>query len=53
MQTRVGVWIDHREAVIVVVTDTGEDIRLIKGPYESQPCIPHKGEGSQYRGTWQ
>jgi stalled ribosome rescue protein Dom34 len=36
MQTRVGVWIDHREAVIVVVTDTGEDIRLIKGPYEPQ-----------------
>jgi hypothetical protein len=52
MKTRVGVWIDHRKAVIVVVTDTGEEIRLIisqaekqlrragdaplKGPYEPQ-----------------
>jgi hypothetical protein len=48
----VGVWIDHRKAVIVVVTDPGEEIRLIiskvekqrrragdsplKGPYEPQ-----------------
>ena len=52
MKTRVGVWIDHKKAVIVVVTDTGEEIRLIishvqkqrrragdsplKGPYEPQ-----------------
>ena len=52
MKTQVGVWIDHRKAVIVVVTDTGEEIRLIisktekqlrragdsplKGPYEPQ-----------------
>jgi hypothetical protein len=52
MKTRVGVWIDHRKAVIVVLTDTGEEIRLrisqaekqlrragdspLKGPYEAQ-----------------
>jgi len=46
------VWIDHRKAVIVVLTDTGEEIRLcisqaekqlrragdspLKGPYEEQ-----------------
>jgi hypothetical protein len=52
MKTQVGVWIDHRKAVIVVVTDTGEEIRLIisktekqlrragdsplQGPYEAQ-----------------
>jgi hypothetical protein len=52
MKTRAGVWIDHKKAVIVVVTDTGEEIRLIishvqkqrrragdsplKGPYEPQ-----------------
>jgi hypothetical protein len=52
MKTRMGVWIDHRKAVIVAVTDTGEEIRLIisqtekqlrragdsplKGPYEAQ-----------------
>ena len=52
MRTDVGLWIDHRKAVIVAVTDKGEEIRLIiskvekqlrrsgdsplKGPYESQ-----------------
>jgi len=50
MRTRVGVWIDHRKAAIVAVTDKGEEIGLIiskvdkqlrrsgdsplKGPYE-------------------
>jgi hypothetical protein len=29
MRTNVGLWIDHRKAVIVTVTDTGEEIRLI------------------------
>ena len=52
MRTRVGLWIDHRKAIIVAVTDKGEEIGLIiskvekqlrrsgdsplKGPYESQ-----------------
>jgi hypothetical protein len=52
MTTQAGVWIDHRKAVIVMVTDTGEEIRLIisktekqlrragdsplQGPYEAQ-----------------
>ena len=52
MRTRVGVWIDHRKAMIVAVTDKGEEIALIiskvekqlrrsgdsplKGPFESQ-----------------
>lgn len=51
MGTKVGLWIDHRQAVIVAVTDQGEEIGLIiskvekqlrrsgdsplKGPYES------------------
>jgi len=29
MRRRVGLWIDHRKAVIVAVTDTGEEIKLI------------------------
>ncbi|MDH3897415.1 MAG: hypothetical protein OEV18_08495 [Deltaproteobacteria bacterium] len=29
MKTKVGLWIDHRKAVIVAVTDTGEEIKLI------------------------
>ena len=52
MGTRVGLWIDHRKALVVAVTDKGEEIGLIiskvekqlrrsgdsplKGPYESQ-----------------
>ena len=29
MKTKVGLWIDHRKALIVAVTDKGEEIRLI------------------------
>jgi hypothetical protein len=52
MRTKVGLWIDHRKAIVVVVTDKGEEIGLIiskvekqlrrsgdsplKGPYEYQ-----------------
>jgi hypothetical protein len=52
MRTNVGLWIDHRKAVIVAVTDKGEEIGLIiskvkkqhrrsgdsplKGPHEPQ-----------------
>ncbi len=52
MTTRVGLWIDHRKAIVVAVTDKEEEISLtisnvekqlrrtgdspLKGPYESQ-----------------
>jgi hypothetical protein len=52
MGIKVGLWIDHRKAIVVVVTDKGEETGLIiskvekqlrrsgssplKGPYESQ-----------------
>ena len=52
MRTKVGLWIDHRKAIVVAVTDKGEEIGLIiskvekqlrrsgdsplKGPYEYQ-----------------
>jgi len=52
MRTKVGLWIDHRKAIVMTVTDKGEEIELIiskvekqlrrsgdsplKGPYESQ-----------------
>ena len=29
MKNAVGLWIDHRKAVIVVVTDKGEETKLI------------------------
>lgn len=52
MRTKVGLWIDHRKAIIVVISDKGEEIGLVisnvekqlrrsgdsplKGPYEAQ-----------------
>ena len=52
MRTKVGLWIDHRKAIVVVVMDKGEEIRVtiskaekqlrrsgdspLRGPYESQ-----------------
>jgi hypothetical protein len=51
MRTKVGLWIDHQKAVVVTVTDKGEELRLflsavekhlqrsgdspLKGPHES------------------
>ncbi len=36
MRTKVGVWIDHRKAAIVAVTDKGEEIGLIISKVEKQ-----------------
>ena len=52
MRTKVGLWIDHRKAIVVTVTDEGQEIGLVistvqkqlrrsgdsplKGPYEQQ-----------------
>jgi len=52
VRSRVGLWIDHRKAIVVTVTDQGQEIALtisgvekqlrrsgdspLKGPYESQ-----------------
>ena len=36
MRTRVGLWIDHRKAIVVAVTDKGEEIRLIISKVERQ-----------------
>jgi hypothetical protein len=37
MKKAAGLWIDHRKAVIVVVTDQGEETRLIISKVEKQP----------------
>jgi len=37
MKTRVGLWIDYRKAIIVTVTDKGDEIRLIISKVEKQP----------------
>ena len=36
MKTTVGIWIDHRKAVIVAVTDKGEETKLIISKVEKQ-----------------
>jgi hypothetical protein len=40
MKTTVGLWIDHRKAVIVVLTDEAEEIKLIISKVEKQPGRP-------------
>jgi hypothetical protein len=37
MRTKVGLWIDHRKALIVAVTDKGEEIRLVISKIDKQP----------------
>jgi len=37
MKTAAGLWIDHKKAVIVIVTDKGEEIKLIISKAEKQP----------------
>jgi hypothetical protein len=37
MKTTVGLWIDHRKAVIVAATDKGEETRLIISKVDKQP----------------
>lgn len=36
MRTKVGLWIDHRKAIIVAVTDKGEETGLIVSQVETQ-----------------
>ena len=36
MGTKTGLWIDHRKAVVVIVTDTGEEIIQIQSNAEKQ-----------------
>ena len=37
MKTKVGLWIDHRKATIVTITDQGETMGLIVSKVEKQP----------------
>jgi hypothetical protein len=45
MKTNAGLWIDHREAVIVVLTATGEEINRIQSAVEKQ--LRRSGEPGQ------
>jgi len=36
MRTKVGLWIDHKKAIVVAITDKGEEMRLIISKVERQ-----------------
>ena len=36
MKTKVGLWIDHTKAIVVAITDKGEEMRLIISQVEKQ-----------------
>ncbi|MEP7137511.1 MAG: hypothetical protein ABI904_21515 [Chloroflexota bacterium] len=40
MKKNIGLWVDHREAIIVTVTDTDEQITRIKSDSEKQTRLP-------------
>lgn len=46
MKPGVGLWIDHRKAVVVVITGKGEEIRQIRSNVEKQ-LRPHGGARSK------
>jgi hypothetical protein len=66
MRTRVGLWIDHRKAVVVTVTDKGDDTTLIisaverqrrrsgdsplKGRYERQQVVADDSQQKSFTG---
>ncbi len=37
MNTKVGLWIDHRKAVVVAITENGEEIKELMSEVETQP----------------
>ena len=37
MKTKVGLWIDHKKAIVVAVTDKGEEIGMVISKVEKQP----------------
>lgn len=41
METKAGLWIDHRKAIIVLLTDKGEEIKEVESNVEEQ--IRHSG----------
>jgi len=50
MKTRVGLWIDHRKAIVVAITDQGEKTALIVSNTESQP---RRSGDSKLRGSYE
>jgi hypothetical protein len=47
MKTNVGLWIDHRKAVLVTVTDQGDDVSQIDSQIEAAASAAEGGGGSR------
>jgi len=50
MGTRVGLWIDHRKAIVVAVTDKEEELALIISAVEKQA---RRSLGSRHEGPYE
>jgi hypothetical protein len=50
MSTKVGLWIDHRKAVVVAITDRAEEVSLVISAVEKQL---RRATGSRSRGSYE
>lgn len=50
MKTKVGLWIDHRKATVVAITEKGEEIKEIISEAEKQP---RRSGDSPLKGTYE
>jgi stalled ribosome rescue protein Dom34 len=50
MATKAGVWIDHQQAVVVLITDTGQEIKKFKSVLEPR-AQPASGSRSKHKYT--
>jgi hypothetical protein len=50
MRTNVGLWIDHKKAIVVAVTDKGEELGLIISKVEKHPS---RSGDSPLKGTYE
>ncbi|MGA2765797.1 MAG: hypothetical protein ABSG17_20825 [Spirochaetia bacterium] len=50
MKAKVGLWIDHRKAIVVAVTDKGEEIGLVISAIEKQA---RRSQSSRHMGSYE
>ena len=50
MKAKVGLWIDHRKAIVVAVTDKGEEIGLVISAIEKQA---RRSQSSRHMGPYE
>ena len=50
MATKAGVWIDHQQAVVVLIKDAGQEIKKFKSVME-QRAQPASGSRSKHKYT--